>query len=135
MSIKQQNPKFNKKDSNRKNLSVSFEFLTSNRKYNFHYFKPSQKTEKLIMYEKLFEIMETISKNRFDYFMGLSKNKGFEKINRENLNFTINEAITNDENIYVKRFNSEKYRIIFIYRDDVIYIIGLDFDYSAYNHG
>ena len=89
--------------------------------------------EKAKAYDELHRLLAEISNSYFKKLMNKIKNKGLEKL--EDINFKPCKQLYNDENIYVMRFNQQKYRLIFILRDNIVYIIGFDFNYSAYNHG
>lgn len=116
-----------------KNMSISFEYLTNNKEYNLDYFiKSKDKNNELKFLENLFYEIKILTSNTFMKYMGSDRRKtGFEKIN--NINFEANIKINRDENIYSKRIKND-YRMIFIFRDNTIYVIGFDFNFSAYKH-
>lgn len=115
------------------NMKISFEYMTKNNEYNLNYFNKSKdlknKSEFLTF---LFNEIQDLTSKTFGYFMGKDRTKiGFEKI--KIINFAPNTKISRDEKIYSKRLKN-KYRIIFIFRNNTIYVIGFDFNYSAYKH-
>jgi len=115
------------------NPSFSFCYLTTNKKYNFESLdKGKQKEWSAALVDRMIEI----SKEDWIYWFGLPKNKGIETIPYEKVNFSPNEiGISDDEKVIVFRFNSQKGRIIGFKVDTIFYIIGFDFDFSAYDHG
>ncbi|WP_288866768.1 hypothetical protein [uncultured Sneathia sp.] len=123
----------NNNETDNRRLSVSFEIITTNSKFNFNYFSSKMIREKAKAYDELHRLLAEISNSYFKKLMNKIKNKGLEKL--EDINFKPCKQLYNDENIYVMRFNQQKYRLIFILRDNIVYIIGFDFNYSAYNHG
>ena len=79
-----------------------------------------------------------LSQNTWLYWFGLNKEQGIETIYSSQLNFPPNNySFSEDEKVIVFRFNSQKGRIIGIKnnRSPIYYVIGLDTDYSAYDHG
>ncbi|WP_277287543.1 hypothetical protein [Sneathia sanguinegens] len=123
----------NNNETDNRRLSVSFEIITTNSKFNFNYFSSKMIRDKAKAYDELHRLLAEISNSYFKKLMNKIKNKGLEKL--EDINFKPCKQLYNDENIYVMRFNQQKYRLIFILRDNIVYIIGFDFNYSAYNHG
>lgn len=123
----------NNNETDNRRLSVSFEIITTNSKFNFNYFSSKMIREKAKAYDELHRLLAEISNSYFKKLINKIKNKGLEKL--EDINFKPCKQLYNDENIYVMRFNQQKYRLIFILRDNIVYIIGFDFNYSAYNHG
>lgn len=115
------------------NMSVSFEYITKNDQYNLNYFNKSKDIRnKSEFLTNLFDIIQELTSNTFIYFMGKDRRKiGFEKIN--DIKFSPNIRISADEQIYSKRIKN-KYRMLFIFRNNIIYIIGFDFDFTAYKH-
>ena len=122
----------NNNETDNRRLSVSFEIITTNSKFNFNYFSSKMIRDKAKAYDELHRLLAEISNSYFKKLMNKIKNKGLEKL--EDINFKPCKQLYNDENIYVMRFNQQKYRLIFILRDNIVYIIGFDFNYSAYNH-
>ncbi|MBR1736421.1 MAG: hypothetical protein IJ736_05325 [Firmicutes bacterium] len=43
--------------------------------------------------------------------------------------------ISRDSKLTVYRFGKNNYRIICKHKDNIMYVIRFDFDYSAYDHG
>lgn len=113
-----------------------FKHLTTNKTYNFDYFKnPKDINEaKSIILDKL---IETQSKTWLQLHQ-LDKRAGIETLSYGDIRVSANNyEILKDQNVYVFRLNSQKWRIIGIKSEinkDVLHIIGFDFNYSAYNH-
>lgn len=116
---------------------VSFRYLTSNSSYNFNYF--SNKNNALEAKAELYDRIESITKDTWLHWNGLPKDRGgIETINSGQIKWSPNGySLTNDQKLIIFRFNSNNYRIIG-FKDGqcpTFYIIGFDFNYSAYNHG
>lgn len=137
--------KNNKKSNNFKNLSevktllypvFCFKHLTKNKGHNLNYFKNLKETNqaKSIVLDKLIEIQ---SKTWLQVHQE-NKTIGIEVLSYDALKFSANACeISKDQNVYVFRLNSQKWRMIGIKSEintDVLHIIGFDFDYSAYKH-
>lgn len=116
-------------------VSFSFRYLTSNKNFNF---EKMDKRQKMEWQSALTERMIEISKSSWSYWHSLPKEQGTETIPVEKINFSPNSYFFSaDEKVIVFRFKSQKGRIIGIKNKDssIFYIIGLDCDYSAYDHG
>jgi hypothetical protein len=137
--------KRNKKNNNFKQLSevqtlsypvFCFKHLTTNKSYNFDYFKNSKELNeaKSIILDKL---IETQSKTWLELHQ-LNKRLGIETLPYSKIRFSSNDyEISKEQNIYVFRLNSQNWRMLGIKSEinkDVLHIIGFDFDFSAYNH-
>ncbi len=134
-----------KKGNNFNNLSevktlqypiFCFRYLTKNKGYNFNYFKNTKeiKEAKSIILDKLIEIQ---SKTWLQLHQE-NKRVGIEILSYKILDFSPNNfEISKDQNMYVFRLNSQRWRMIGIKSEintDVLHIIGFDFNYSAYKH-
>lgn len=79
-----------------------------------------------------------ISGETWVYWQSLSKNHGIETFSAKQLKFSPSRyKFASDEKVIVFRFFNQDFRIIG-FKDSRLptyYIIGFDFDYSAYNHG
>ena len=62
---------------------------------------------------------------------------GFEKLPRARIQFRPSWNLPEDENVLIFRFKSSDYRMLCVKdkKREVLYIIGFDFDFSAYDHG
>lgn len=138
---KKSKPKINKnrpvEDCSSKPISFSFKYLTSDKRYNF---ENMVKADKKAWQSALMERIIELSGLTWLDCQNFRKNQGYETIpaGQGQLNFSPkNYILTDDEKAIVFRFNSQKGRIIGV-KDSccsLFYVIGLDTDFSAYNHG
>ena len=134
----------NMDNSEDEEISISFKFITNNSKYNFDFFKNCQKDEKSTCLNGFFKRIFEANKVSWKHSLSLTKTApcGLETIYYSQLRF---ESTTNELNkaskIYVMRFDTHKGsnegRIIGFKRKNnpTFYIIGLDFNHNAYDHG
>lgn len=120
--------------------SFSFIHLTKNKNYNFEYFsknKSELKEKQANLTKRLIEI----SQEPWDNWNHRRKDIGIETLSFDQINFKPNNLeLSPDEKIIVFRFSSGNCRMLgikgkFCSTCATYYIIGFDFDYSAYNHG
>lgn len=118
----------------------SFAHITKSKEYNFYHFKDKYRNE----YEcrkKLDELLMVLSTTTWKDLMSRNKTQqgGFEILSYEKIKpKSPNLTLSNDSNIFVFRFgNSDEYRLMGWKKDgcQVLYVIGYDFDFSAYDHG
>lgn len=120
--------------------SFSFVYLTKNKNYNFEFFS-KQKRDRQEAQSKLTERIIQISQEPWDFWYAQSKDVGIETIPFDQINFSPNGLeMTPDEKVIVFRFASAKCRIIGVKGKlcsscATYYVIGFDFNYSAYDHG
>lgn len=117
------------------NPSFSFEFLTNNKNYNFNKLDGHNSLEwRAALLTRIIELTQ----NSWQYWQGLGKKQGLETIPFRQINFNPKGyAISDDEKVIVFQFNSHNGRILGV-KDSccsVYYVIGMDVDYSAYDHG
>lgn len=121
--------------------SFSFVYLTKNKKYNFDYFTDKMKVELKEKQADLTKRLIEISQQTWQYWYNQSKFNGIETLDFTAIRFTPNNLeLSPDEKIIVFRFSSGNCRMLGVKNQDcsscaTYYIIGFDFDYSAYNHG
>ncbi len=119
-------------------VTLSFRFLTSNDDYNFSFFGKS-KNEGQKTKAALYDRIEDITKNSWLHWHNLSKfNGGIERIPAKELKFKpCSYEFSDGDKVIIFRFNGDKYRIIGlkIENSPCFYVIGFDFDHSAYDHG
>lgn len=115
------------------NPSFSFCYLTTSKKYNFSNLdKGKQKEWSTALVKRMIEI----SKESWNYWLSLRKEQGLETLAYEKINFSPNGIdISQEAKMFIFRFNSQKGRIIGFKVGTIFYVIGFDFDYSAYDHG
>lgn len=123
-------------------ISFCFKYLTDNDNFNFSYFSGKQKTEERDIKSNLYDRIEALSKLTWEQAALLPKNTGFETIPLDEIGFVPNDIVLSDEQkVYIFRFkgvNGHSCRMIGIKlpgERTVCYIIGYDFNYSAYDHG
>lgn len=127
-----------------KSLSVngvlfSFKYMSSNKKRCFKYFEKDVKKSKLA-YESFFQRISELSQLEMKEVINLPKNIGLETIPYKEFKACfsgIDEIVSNDSKLTVFRFNNNNYRIICkqdINHQNIFYVLGFDFDFSAYKH-
>ncbi|MCC8112081.1 MAG: hypothetical protein LIO74_11010 [Ruminococcus sp.] len=121
--------------------SFSFVYLIKNKNYNFDSFLKS-KEEKVNAQAELAKRLIQISQDPWEFWHNRRRESGgLELIPYDQIHFSPKGLnLTPDEKLIVFRFASGKYRIIgtkgnFCSTCATYYIIGFDFDYSAYDHG
>lgn len=128
----------NKVQNTRDNyIAFSWQYLTKNKKYTFDYFANNMRNEmdarralsSFLIYLSSLKVRDILSRKKDD-------KGGFERIDTNSLSFSpSNNYFGDDTEVTVFRFCNQKYRLIGFLRSSILYIIGYDFDYSAYNHG
>lgn len=122
-----------------KRVSFSYAHLTTNKRYNFDYFQGDLRKE-IEARRGLDELLQTLSKSTW-LEIGQRNHKSFggrELLKREEIYFEPSgEGLTADEKVCVFRFKSSDCRLLGIRENggDVLYIIGFDFKFNAYDHG
>lgn len=133
---------FNKNDIT-KNSSIkipgfNFQYVTTNKKYNFEKFKNEPRREVDVRHQ-LDELLQFISKRSFIELMQNRKNGlgGYETIYSSELRFKPSGiALTEDTKISSIRFgNADAYWLIARWEEPILYVYGYDFDHNAYDHG
>ena len=115
----------------------SFRYLTTNKNYTLDCFAKAQKNERGRTANELFLKLLFISNNSWKN-LGLSdKYTSYETIQYVQLNFQPNELIIKpDEKIHIFRFGHDNNsRLICYKKNTTLFIIGYDFNFSAYDHG
>ena len=124
-------------------IFIGFQYITSDKKYNFNHFKKSNDRAKA--YDEFIKCMQYLSEFSWEELGNLGKKQGgFETIEYNNFKSSItnnlpsSKNITKDTKLYVFRFGHGKYRMI-CYKSNSCYaamhLLGFDFDYSLYDHG
>jgi len=123
-------------------VSFSFRYLTTNNDHNFKGIKDKNKKNK--MYEDLNERLQEISSDTYKYWTSQDKRRGMTTIPYSKLKFSWqgnpkfrDKLLTKDQPVYKFRFGNQDYRLlgIKIGSCSTFYIIGFDFNFSAYDHG
>lgn len=127
------------------NITFSFEYSV-NSKYSIEYITKKSKEKCNDIIFALFQKLEELSKLRFVDLQNRPKESGYEMIPISELNFKIDNKIkqglglSNDSKVIVFRFNKQKCRLILAKSTksqctNLLYVLGYDWDFSAYNHG
>lgn len=119
----------------------SFRSLTKNSKYNLNDLPAGTVREQVLL--SLYLRLNELSQQPWLYWTQQPKRTGLETLSYHQLNFSAapEAGLTKDTTIYVFRFDTHlgagQGRIIGYKKAPcaVLYIIGFDLDFSAYNHG
>lgn len=123
-----------------KRICFGFSYMTGNKHFNFSNVAVGNKIE---AYEKLIEKLSEMSAVNIEEAFARGKNLGAEKIPYNQLSDPFKqvcdttEIVAKDSKVIVFRFCNNKYRLICkddLNHSNLLYIIGFDFDYSAYQH-
>ncbi len=123
-------------------ILFSFRYMTSKKEYSFDYFKKN-KGEKIAVYEAFYEKMKKLSDLTMQECIERGKISGCEAIPfasfSEGFKSILNEIeiVSNDSQLAVFRFYKNDYRLVCkrgITNKNVLYVIGYDFNYTAYGH-
>lgn len=122
--------------------AISFKHLTTNKDYNLNYLTNKQKYDRLAVKESLIDkLQEITSKSWKELFSLPHETEGCEAFSFSEFSHVKPKDIqlSPDEKIFIFRFKSFKDQArVFGFRKDkcpTLYIMGYDFDFSAYNHG
>ena len=121
----------------RNKIAFSLEYLTKNKSYTFAFFDGRIRDE-LQARQSLSELLKNLSAETWVGIAQIGKRTqcGFETLPAVQLNFSPDGyEFSRDEKVWVFRFGSQQYRLIGIQDSNVLYVLGYDFDHSAYNHG
>ena len=128
--------------ANNNHIILSFKYSVKSKDYTINKItKARDKCNKII--QKLFERLEEISGLTWIELQNRPKETGYEMIpiSEFNINFdTIKQELnlSDDSKIIVFRFNNQKCRLFGVRSHEcssILYIVGYDWDYSAYDHG
>lgn len=126
-------------------IFFSFQYITSDKDYNFEYLKNSRSGSEKEIYASLLSSLESYSKRTWRdlKLIGKRQSGGYETIPYGDMKPSIANKLPADKNIsqdtklFVFRFGHD-YRIIG-YKSNrcraAMHILGVDFDYSLYDHG
>ena len=121
---------------------ITFRYLTNNDHYNFDYVKKLDGKDQNSLCTRLIDYFQIFTSFPWIYWYSLGKNTGgIETFPVKSLRFDANgKLFTKDEKAIVLRFDShlgnKKARIIG-FKDNpcsTFFVIGFDFDFSAYSH-
>ncbi len=127
--------------ANSNHITISFKYSVKDKRYLIETITSAkEKCNKLI--NNFFKRLEEISILTWKELQNRPKETGYEmipisefKLNFGNLKKELN--LSNDSKIIVFRFNNQKCRMLGIRSNEcssILYIIGYDWDYSAYKH-
>ena len=125
-------------------ICFNFSYYLSNKSYNFNYFKKDI-TQKAKAYDSLVDKLYSLSGKSIEEVIMLRKKAGgseFIQLKYFSQNFRESAKaigiLSNDSSLIVFRFGqSDKYRLICksdATHNNILYVIGFDFDFSAYSH-
>ena len=125
-----------------RNISVSFQMVTNERRYTFEQFEENirlgfqaRKALDELLVELSSHTWRDLGKRRKEQF------GGFESLSLSQIKSCLYKKsdLTPDMSVWVFRFSGKQYRLIAYKRagdnENVLYILGYDFDHSAYDHG
>lgn len=118
-------------------VSLSWRYMTTNKNFTLDYFKSNIRNKCKAM-EDIFTLANEISSHNWINLLGRGKENfgGCESLKVNQLNFSPSDyKFSKDEKILSFRFSNNHYRLVGIQKNDILYVIGYDFNYSAYNHG
>lgn len=126
---------------NNGNIILSFKHVTTNKNYNFEYFKKTDARKNLDARKALDKLFSEIT--NIEWIESIRRGKyrfgGCEKLPKYQIaNIIIpNMKVTDDTPIYIFRFgNQDEYRACGIKGEGchVLYIVAYDFNFSLYRH-
>lgn len=121
-------------------IKFSWQYLTTNKTHNFERFKGEWRQE-LSARQELSDLVRDLCSSTWTQALLRRKNEkhGAETLSMDDLRFAANGyQFSNDQKVIVFGLGSNSsYRLLGIKGDEsnVLYVIGYDFDFSAYNHG
>lgn len=121
-------------------LSFSLEWMTRNKSYSFSGFDRKRMREELNARQALSGLLSLLSGSTWSEVFARRREElgGTEQIRYRELAFEANMVeLPSDTNALSFRFGGGKYRALGIKmpNDNRLYLIGYDFDFSAYHHG
>lgn len=119
------------KGKRKEHPAVSFRYVTNNNKYSL---KKALGDKEISL--ALVECIAEITSRSYEHFFSLPKGQGFETLPLYCINFSPNSLeLSNDTKVIVHRFDKGKKRLIGFKDGQVLYVIGIDYDHTAYDHG
>lgn len=118
----------------------NFQYITSDKKFNFDYINKNDKK----ISKDLLLLLQKISQSSWEELRTKGKhNGGFEVIEYSNFKESIagnikHKKITKDTKLYVFRFGGDKYRMIGYKSNSckaALHILGFDFNHTLYDRG
>ena len=128
--------------ANSNHIILSFKYSIKNKNYTIEKItKEKGKCNKIV--QKLYEKLEEISKLTWRELQNRPKETGYEMIPISEFYINLDSIkeelkLSDDSKIIVFRFNNQDNRLLGVRSQEcssILYIIGYDWDYTAYNHG
>lgn len=125
------------------NISFNFKYLTNNKEHNFGYFNRDMRKSH-DAYKELVSRMQALCCIDMNRAKRDGKIVGCEPIPYRMLSDTMQkicdgiEIISKDSHLSVFRFSQNNYRLLCksdMNHSNLLYVVGFDFNYSAYEHG
>ncbi|MCI8640698.1 MAG: hypothetical protein HFJ59_02335 [Clostridia bacterium] len=132
----------NKCSANNEKILLSFKYSINNRDYTIKNITTAKKKCNREI-ENLFKKLEEITNLTWKELQNRPKQTGYETIPISEFNICLDNIkqdlnLSDDSKIIVFRFNSQKSRLLGVKSyecSSILYIIGYDWNFSAYNHG
>lgn len=119
-------------------VAFSFAHITTNKHYSFSFFKDDLRKD-LETRKGFDELLQTLSRSTWEEVLQRRREAfgGYETIPRSSIHFQPSWNLAEDNKVCVFRFRNSDCRMLGIKakHDNVLYIIGFDFDFTAYDHG
>lgn len=128
--------------ANNGNIVLSFKYSVNNKNYTIEKITGAkEKCNKII--KKLMERFEEISELNWKELQNKPRETGYEMIPFSDFKLNLdsikrNLKLSSDSKMIVFRFNNQNARILGVRSQEcnsILYIVGYDWDYSAYDHG
>ena len=121
------------------NIVLSFQHSIKTKRYTIDE-KLNEKGKCNEIVKDLFKKFQDISNSTWQELQNKPKKSGYETIPISNFKISldiIKESLnlSDDSKIIVFRFHRQDYRILGVQKNNILYIIGYDWDFSSYNHG
>lgn len=128
--------------ANNNHIILSFKYSVKNKKYTIEE-KTKAKEKNNKIFKGLFEKLEDISSITWKELQNRPRETGYEMIPISDFFINLDKikedlSLSDDSKIIVFRFNNQKNRILGVRSQEcssILYIIGYDWNYSAYDHG
>lgn len=128
--------------ANNNHILLSFKYSIKNKNYTIEKITgANQKCNKIM--KKLFEKLQEISKLTWKELQNRPRESGYEMIPISQFKIDLTSIkeelkLADDSKIIVFRFNNQDVRLLGVRSQEcssILYVIGYDWDFSAYNHG
>jgi len=128
--------------ANNENIILSFKYSIKDKKHTINYILTQKGNNKKTI-ENLFNKFYELSNLTWKDFINKPRETGYEMIPISNFNINLDNIkkelnLSDDSKIMIFRFDNQNKRLLGIRSKEcnsILYIIGYDWNYSAYNHG